>query len=194
MEKNIHNDELIKAKKEIRKRDIIILILSITHFMAIGVAYKNMNRERTTIIPPVTRETFWVDSSDADPKYLQEMSTYFVLLANNISPSNIDYQNKLFLNYVNPAQQAELKSALDQQSQRVKRNQLVTMFYIKGFRVDSASNKVVITGQLDTLVGDKLTSSVEKMYRIGYQIINGKLYITEYGEVQSANPWGEFIK
>lgn len=194
MEKNIHNDELIKAKKEMRKREIIILILSITLFMAIGVAYKNMNRERTTIIPPVTRETFWVDSSDADPKYLQEMSTYFVLLANNISPSNIDYQNKLFLNYVNPAQQAELKSALDQQSQRVKRNQLVTMFYIKGFRVDSASNKVVITGQLDTLVGDKLTSSVEKMYRIGYQIINGKLYIIEYGEVQSANPWGEFIK
>ncbi|HRG61588.1 MAG TPA: type IV conjugative transfer system protein TraE [Burkholderiales bacterium] len=194
MEKDIHNDELIKVKRGVRSRDVLLFILVITNLLTVSVAYKNLSRERTIITPPVTRETFWIDSSDADPKYLQEMSTYFVLLANNISPSNIDYQNKLFLNYVNPAQQAELKSALDQQAQRVKRNQLVTMFYIKGFRVDAASNKVVITGQLDTLVGDKLTSSVEKMYRIGYQIINGKLYITEYGEVQSANPWGEFIK
>ena len=194
MEKDIHNDELIKVKRGVRSRDVLLFILVITNLLTVSVAYKNLSRERTIIAPPVTRETFWIDSSDADPKYLQEMSTYFVLLANNISPSNIDYQNKLFLNYVNPAQQAELKSALDQQAQRVKRNQLVTMFYIKGFRVDAASNKVVITGQLDTLVGDKLTSSVEKMYRIGYQIINGKLYITEYGEVQSANPWGEFIK
>lgn len=194
MEKSVHDNELTKSKKAIMGRNLVIAVLSACLFLSLIVAVKNSGRERTIITPPVVRETFWVDSNDADPKYLQEMSTYFILLTNNISPSNVDYQNKLFLNYVNPSQQGLLSAELSEQAQRVKREQLITMFYIKGFKVDQYANKVVVDGQLNTLISDKLLSSMEKSYRIGYQIINGKLYITEYGEVKSNNPWGEFIK
>ncbi len=194
MEQTVHDNELIKAKKALRWRDGIIVSLIACLLLALILAVKNSGRERTIVSPPVVRDTFWVDSNDADPKYLQEMSTYFVLLTNNISPSNVEYQNKLFLNYVNPSQQGALSAQLLDQSQRVKRNQLITMFYIKGFKIDSGANKVVVNGQLDTLISDKLISSMDKYYRIGYQIINGKLYINEYGEVKSNNPWGEFIK
>mgnify|MGYP000922335534 CR=1 FL=1 len=194
MEQTVHDNELIKAKKALRVRELLILALLGCLLLALILAVKNMGRERTIVSPPVVRDTFWVDSNDADPKYLQEMSTYFVLLTNNISPSNVEYQNKLFLNYVNPNQQGALSAQLMEQAQRVKRNQLVTMFYIKGFKIDSYANKVVINGQLDTLIGDKLISSMDKYYRLGYQLINGKLYINEYGEVKSNNPWGEFIK
>lgn len=194
MEQTVHDNELIKAKKALRWRDGIIVSLIACLLLALILAVKNSGRERTIVSPPVVRDTFWVDSNDADPKYLQEMSTYFVLLTNNISPSNVEYQNKLFMNYVNPSQQGALSAQLLDQSQRVKRNQLITMFYIKGFKIDSGANKVVVNGQLDTLISDKLISSMDKYYRIGYQIINGKLYINEYGEVKSNNPWGEFIK
>ena len=194
MEQTVHDNELIKAKKALRVRELVILALVGCLLLALILAVKNAGRERTILSPPVVRDTFWVDSNDADPKYLQEMSTYFVLLTNNISPSNVEYQNKLFLNYVNPNQQGALSAQLMEQAQRVKRNQLVTMFYIKGFKIDSYANKVVINGQLDTLIGDKLISSMDKYYRLGYQLINGKLYINEYGEVKSNNPWGEFIK
>lgn len=194
MEQTVHDNELIKAKKALRVRELLILALVGCLLLALILAVKNMGRERTIVSPPVVRDTFWVDSNDADPKYLQEMSTYFVLLTNNISPSNVEYQNKLFLNYVNPNQQGALSAQLMEQAQRVKRNQLVTMFYIKGFKIDSYANKVVVNGQLDTLIGDKLISSMDKYYRLGYQLINGKLYINEYGEVKSNNPWGEFIK
>lgn len=194
MEQTVHDNELIKAKKDIRVRDLVILALVGCLLLALILAVKNVERERTIVSPPVVRDTFWVDSNDADPKYLQEMSTYFVLLTNNISPSNVEYQNKLFLNYVNPNQQGALSAQLMEQAQRVKRNQLVTMFYIKGFKIDSYANKVVVNGQLDTLIGDKLISSMDKYYRLGYQIVNAKLYINEYGEVKSNNPWGEFIK
>jgi len=194
VEQTVHDNELIKAKKALRVRELVILALVGCLLLALILAVKNAGRERTILSPPVVRDTFWVDSNDADPKYLQEMSTYFVLLTNNISPSNVEYQNKLFLNYVNPNQQGALSAQLMEQAQRVKRNQLVTMFYIKGFKIDSYANKVVINGQLDTLIGDKLISSMDKYYRLGYQLINGKLYINEYGEVKSNNPWGEFIK
>lgn len=194
VEQTVHDNELIKAKKAIRVRELIILALIGCIFMALVVAVKNSGRERTIVSPPVVRDTFWVDSNDADPQYLQDMSIYFVLLTNNISPSNVEYQNKLFLKYVNPNQQGALSAQLMEQAQRVKRNQLITMFYIKGFKIDAGANKVVINGQLDTLIGDKLISSMDKYYRIGYQIINGKLYVNEYGEVKSNNPWGEFIK
>lgn len=194
MEQTVHDNKLIKAKKALRGRELTIAVLAVCLLLALILAVKNVGRERTIVSPPVVRDTFWVDSSDADPKYLQEMSTYFVLLTNNISPSNVEYQNKLFLNYVNPNQQGALSAQLLEQSQRVKRNQLITMFYIKGFKIDAPANKVVVNGQLDTLISDKLISSMDKYYRIGYQIINGKLYINEYGEVKSNNPWGEFIK
>lgn len=194
MEQTVHDNELIKAKKALRVRELVILALVGCLLLALILAVKNAWRERTIVSPPVVRDTFWVDSNEASPQYLQEMSTYFVLLTNNISPSNVEYQNKLFLNYVNPNQQGALSAQLMEQAQRVKRNQLVTMFYIKGFKIDSYANKVVINGQLDTLIGDKLISSMDKYYRLGYQLINGKLYINEYGEVKSNNPWGEFIK
>lgn len=193
MEDSVHSNDLIKAKRNIRKRDYVIMFLAACLFMSLVIAFKNVNRERTIVVPPLVRETFWVDSNDASPDYLQEMSTYFIFLVNNISPSNIDYQYKLFLDKVNPSQQGVLKLQLDKQSQRVKRNNLVTMFYIKGFKIDTASNKVAITGQLDSLIGDKMVSSKEKVYRIGYQLINGKLYVNEFGEVKSSNPWGDFV-
>lgn len=193
METSVHSDELTKAKKGLRGREVLLFILAITNLLTISVAYENKNRERTILLPPVVREAFWVDSNDASEGYLQEMSTYLIFLANNVSPSNVDYQKKLFIDKVNPSQQGTLKIELDKQSQRVKRNNLVTMFYIKGFKIDAASNKVVVTGQLDSLIGDKMISSREKVYRLGYQLINGKLYVNEYGVVNSNNPWGDFI-
>lgn len=193
METSVHSDELTKAKKGLRGREVLLFILAITNLLTISVAYENKYRERTIVTPPVVRESFWIDSSDASEGYLQEMSTYFILLVNNVSPSNVDYQKKLFIDKVNPAQQGALRIELDKQSQRIKRNNLVTMFYIKGFKIDAASNKVVVTGQLDSLIGDKMISSQEKVYRLGYQIINGKLYVSEYGVVNSNNPWGDFI-
>lgn len=193
MENSVHLDELTKAKKRLRLREILIFIQALSILLVIYIAFKNANRERTIVTPPVVRESFWIDSSDASDGYLQEMSTYFILLANNVSPSNVDYQKKLFIDKVNPSQQGALRLELDKQSQRIKRNNLVTMFYIKGFKIDSASNKVVVTGQLDSLIGDKMISSQEKVYRLGYQIINGKLYINEYGVVNSNNPWGDFV-
>lgn len=193
MEKSINENKLKRSQKALRQRELVIVILSFCLLFALYLAAKNANRERTIITPPEVRNTFWIDSSDASPEYLQEMSTYFILLVNNVSPANVDYQKKLFLNKVNPAQQGLLSMALDKQAQRIKRNNLVTMFYIKGFKIDAGTNKVVVTGQLDSLVGDTMVSSKEMVYRIGYQIIDGKLYVNEYGEVDSANPWGEFL-
>lgn len=193
MENSVHKDELTKARKTIRNRNIIIVFLVSMTYMATFVAYKNSNRERTIVSPSEVHETFWIDSNNASPNYLQDMSTYFVLLANNISPTNVEFQYKIFLAKVNPNQQGQLKLLLDKQAQRVKRNNLITMFYIKGYQIDADANKVVVTGQLDSLIGDKMISSQEKQYRIGYQLINGKLYVNEYGEVQSNNPWGDFI-
>lgn len=193
METSVNENKLKSAKKALRQRELVIIILTLCLFMALYVAAKNATRERTIITPPEIRNTFWIDSNDASPEYLQEMSTYFVLLVNNISPSNVDYQKKLFLNKVNPAQQGQLSMVLDKQAQRIKRNNLITMFYIKGFKIDSQANKVIVTGQLDSLVGDTMVSSKEKVYRIGYQIIDGKLYVNEYGEVDSADPWGDFL-
>jgi conjugal transfer pilus assembly protein TraE len=193
MEANVNNEKLKKAEKGNRKRELVILILSIALLLALYVAAKNANRERTIVVPPKINNTFWVDSNDASPEYLQEMSTYLIFLINNVSPSTVEYQKELFISKVNPSQQGELTLELDKQVQRIKRNNLVTMYYIKGFKIDSESNKVVITGQLNSLIGDKLISSQEKVYRIGYQIINGKLYVNEYGEVNSASPWGDFV-
>ena len=166
---------------------ILCLILSLL------LAVSNMNRERTVITPPVVRDTFWIDSSDASDQYLQEMATYFVLLTSNVSPSNVEYQNKLFLNYVNPAEQGSLKQSLDKQAQRIKRNNITTMFYITGFKINSEANKVIVMGQMNSLIGDKLVSNKGQAFRVSFKIINGKLYIDEFGMVKPDNPWGEII-
>lgn len=193
MEETVHSNQLKKAKKTSRNKDYVIIFLAICLLMSLFLAVKNANRERVIITPPVTRETFWVDSNDASPEYLREMSTYFIYTVNNITPSTIDYNYKLFMDKVLPSQQGVLQSVLNKQSQRVKRNNLATMFNIKGFKIDAASNKVVITGQMDSLIGNKLVSSQEKVFRIGYQLVNGKLYVSEFGEVNSNNPWGDFV-
>lgn len=193
MEKTVYKNKLINAVKRIRMNDLILLILTICLLLALTLAVKNMGRERTILVPPVIHDRFWVDSNDADPKYLQEMATYFIFLANNINPDNIDYQNSLIINYVNPSQQSYLKTQLAQQASRIKRNQLTTMFSIVGFKVDSTANIVVVKGILKSIIGDKVVSTLEKSYRISFQIINGQLYINEFGEVSNNDPFGEII-
>lgn len=193
MEETVHSNELKKVKKASRNKDYIMIFLGVCLFMSLYLAVKNANRERVVITPPVMRETFWVDSNDASPEYLREMSTYFIYTVNNVTPSTIDYNYKLFMDKVLPSQQGALQAEFSKEAQRVKRNNLATMFNIKGFKIDAASNKVVITGQMDSLIGSKLVSSQEKLFRIGYQLINGKLYVSEFGEVNSNNPWGDFV-
>lgn len=193
MEKTVYKNKLIKALRRVQVNDLILIILALCLLLTLTLAVKNMGRERTIIVPPVVHDNFWVDSNNADPKYLQEMATYFIFLANNVSPENIEYQNSLIINYVNPSEQGILRTQLAQQASRVKRNQLTTMFSIIGFKVDAGANIVIINGVLKSIIGDKVVSTTEKSYRISFQIINGQLYINEFGEVNNNDPFGEII-
>lgn len=193
MQKTVHDDELNITKKKLKRQEKLNIGLTIALILVALLAVKNMTREHTVITPPVVRESFWIDSAHASPVYLQEMSTYFVLLVNNISPSNVDYQQSLFINFVEPSVQGAFKQQLGLQALRVKRNQLSTMFYISGFKIDASTNKVVVIGRLNSLIGEKLVSSQQKAYRLSFQIINSKLYIVAYGEVNQDNPWGDYV-
>ena len=193
MEKTVYKNKLITALKRIRVNDLVLIILALCLLLALILAVKNMGRERTIIVPPVVHDEFWVDSNDADPKYLQEMATYFIFLANNVSPENIEYQNNLIINYVNPSEQGMLRTQLAQQAARIKRNQLTTMFSIIGYKVDAGANIVIVNGVLKSIIGDKVVSTTEKSYRVSFQIINGQLYINEFGEVNNNDPFGEII-
>ncbi|HVK54964.1 MAG TPA: type IV conjugative transfer system protein TraE [Burkholderiales bacterium] len=181
--------DLDRANQTIGVQNLLIIgLLSLSIILSV-TAFSLVGRERVILVPPTVSKSFWLDSEKVSGDYLDQMALFLAHLMLNVSPRSVDFQAKTLLQYASPEAYAELKTAMASTSERLKRDNAVTLFQPVTFTIDEPGMRVVINGVLATYIGDKRVTEASKVYLIEFRYSGGKLYLSGFKETPSNDPF-----
>jgi hypothetical protein len=79
------------------------------------------------------------------------------------------------------------------QADRLKRDDVSTAFYPVGYQTRLKQRQTVVTGDFVTMVGKQRISSVRRSWRYDYSFTSGRLWVSEYMEVDSEDPFEKTV-
>jgi conjugal transfer pilus assembly protein TraE len=174
----------LEARAGISKALQLLLVGSVGTNLVLAVALILADRtHREVLVPPEITRTFWVEGNKASSSYLEQMGLFILRTAFDISPVSAEYQMRTLLKYVAPASYGAMESHLLEQVKRVQQNNVSTFFSPTGASVDEVKQRVRFNGVLKTLMGDRTVSEVPKLYELAFVMSNGRIYLTEIGEL-----------
>lgn len=181
--------ELANASDEVRFYRLVIAGLIILLILISFGWGKSIGRDRTIVVPPEVKKSFWVDSEGVSEEYLEEMAYWYVGQALNVSLHTADYQHQMFLKFVAPSEAARLTSELKGKADYLKKNNLASMFSVRAINPDRKKMRVALTGVVTSWMGDKKLPDRNATYMVGFQYLNGKLYVSDFKETSEQAPF-----
>lgn len=193
MKRGTYESELDEATHGRRRwRYLAFALVGANVLMAMTMAGMD-KRQETILVPPTLQRTVWVKGAETSPEYLEEMTRYFASLLLNVTPKSVDDNISVFLRYVAPKAYGDVKSDMDLRAAALKHNELSTAFYPVSYATDTATRQVVVDGDYLTIVGKKLVSTTRRSWRFGYAYAGGRLWVTEFVEVNREHPFDKTI-
>ena len=169
----------------------IALVMVISNLMLVSHVMLNDSREKTIVVPPSLERPFSVQGNDASPEYLAQVGEWFASLALSYTPKNLDYRINAFLRYAAPESYSVLQTQLQEEAERIKRNEMSAMFFPVDAKV--RGNFVAIKGQQVLRVGKEIVAENSIAYRMQFRLQDGFLHITEFKEVNREKPFATDI-
>lgn len=163
----------------------VLLIANLMLAMAVISADSN---EKTIIVPAGFNTPFTVEGNKVSPEYIEQMGRYFGNLLLTFHERNAQAQFDTVLRYTHPSAYSELKTQFDVDVDRIRRNDISSVFYL--MKIYVKGNVAIITGELNGLVGSQLVSKRQKSYELAFNY-DGDLTILSFKEV-AANSVGDF--
>ena len=135
-------------------------------------------KEKTIVTPVGFSKSFWVHGDKVDPRYLEEMGDMFAGWLKNYHSDNVTHQFEQVLKYSDPRVHAEMKAWLDSEAQRVKRNELASIFYPLGINING--HQVDIKARILGMVGSQVVTDKIQVLRLAFKYVGGRLIISGF--------------
>jgi conjugal transfer pilus assembly protein TraE len=177
------------ATQEIRFMRILLAGLLMVILVVAGVVLKLVGNEKTVLVPPEIKRSFWVSGNAVSREYLEDMAYWYAGLALNITPAVSTYQNSLFLKYAAPSEFGRLQMEMGARADFLKKNNTATQFSVRNITLDEKTLRVALSGTLFTWASDKKAGERQTTYLVGFKHMNGRLYVSEFKETSDQNPF-----
>ncbi len=179
-----YHGEVDRERAQRRLYEKICIALFAVIFL-LGLCLLTTDREeRTLFVPPQIHKPFWIKGDELSREYLEIMGEWLVGLPLSVTPASVDSRSELFLRYVAPAAHAGIKAKFDLQAERIRKENISTLFFPVAFQTHSASRQVAITGDFITVISGVPAPAVRRTWRLRFTPINGTYWITEFIEVK----------
>jgi len=178
------------ANHEIRFLRWLVVWMGAIVLVQILMTARLIGAEKTVLVPPEIKRSFWVSGSAVSKEYLEEMAYWYAGLALNITPAVSDYQNSLFLKYAAPSEYGRLQAEMGARAEFLKKNNTATQFSVRNVTTDEKDLKVALSGTLVTWTSDKKAGERNATYLVGFKFMNGRLYVSDFKETSDQNPFG----
>ena len=169
----------------------IALVMVISNLMLVSQVMLSDSREKTIVVPPNLERPFSIQGDEASPEYLAQLGEWFASLALSYTPKNLDYRTNAFLRYAAPESYSVLQTQLQEEAERIKRNEMSAMFFPVDAKV--RGNFVAIKGQQILRVGKEIVAEHSIAYRMQFRLQDGFLHIIEFKEVNREKPFATDI-
>ncbi len=137
---------------------------------------------QTVLVPPEVNRSISISNTATSKAYLEEMGVFLTQLLMNASPTTVEKQHQILLNYVAPEYYQALAQELTITKNYIRRNNITTMFIPRRVTGFEANNTVKLEGQFVVSAGDRIASKSQRILIISFKNNNGKISLTSIKE------------
>jgi conjugal transfer pilus assembly protein TraE len=175
-----------------RAMQLLVAVLALTSLLLALHIFLHQDRERVTFLPPQIERGFWVEADRVSRDYLDQMALFVLQLAYNVTPSSVDFQNAALLKYAAPEAHGALEKAGRLAAERVKRDQVTTLFSPRSVLHDQGDAlRVAVAGELTTYVTDKASPPRALTVLVAFRYDGGRTVVTTLKETSQDDPFGD---
>ena len=147
--------------------------------------YLFFQHEKIIILPPETKQSFWVEGNSFSPGYLEEQAVYMAHLLLDVTTSNILYQGDILLRYVIPHQHSIFKTKILEDQKRLQKDNLSIVFLPHELEAYPTSLTVHLTGDVCGYVGSKRVTQNRETYRITFESKQSRLFLKDFEVIKT---------
>lgn len=166
----------------------LVFLLGAGNVLTGSLAWYFATTQKTITTPMSYNQPFASDSSGADASGMTMFASSFIYWRLNVSPENIDNNQKMLLGFVPSAERDPLKKALDIEAERIKKGGITTRFDTREIRVMAEPGVVEFSGTLkSSTTNGAITTSLadqDKRYRLKIRYENGQVNLLDFSELQ----------
>ncbi|WP_194208709.1 TraE/TraK family type IV conjugative transfer system protein [Superficieibacter sp. 1612_C1] len=168
----------------------LALVMGVGNVLTGSLAWHFATTQKTITTPMTYNHPFTSDAVSADTTGMTMFATSFIYWRLNVSPENIDNNQKMLLGFVPSAERDELKKVLDVEAERIKKGGITTRFDTTEIRVMN-DNAVMYSGVLkSSTTNGAITTPLkdqEKTYRLKLSYENGVINLHSFEELRSVS-------
>lgn len=172
-----------------RISQLLILFLIFTNLILASTVLTKRDITRTVIVPAMLHKQVWLEDNNFSAEYLEEMGYFLSMVNLNIDPSNVDYNQSLFLKYVSSRSYGPLKIQADAVAARIKDQQESYTFKVTSITPDVPNKRVAVIGLKEATLGATKMGVEQVAYVISFEYENTTVRLLDMYETTPEKPF-----
>jgi len=128
-----------------------------------------VSRDREVVLQPILRSPITVSSAGVSREYLEMVTRDTVVLTLNRSPQNLEYWMNSVLDIAAPEAQGRIKGDLLKIVNEQRGSSISQFFTIEKMELDTKGLHSEVSGNLHTVVGNKVVSNESRTFRYDWK-------------------------
>ncbi|MDF0490471.1 type IV conjugative transfer system protein TraE [Sphingomonas sp. H39-1-10] len=171
------------GQRVLRQRNLLALLAAGLGALSLILLLVAGTRDREVVLQPLLTSPVTISSSGVSKDYLEMITRDVAVLTLNRSPQNLDYWLQSVLAIAHPRAQGQLKAELLKIVEEQRGSSIVQVFTIRSMRVDPHALVSQVTGELITIVGNKVVSREARTFRYTWEYTGLSLKLVGFGMV-----------
>ena len=178
------------SQRILRQRNILAVAAVALAVITLLLCTVSLSRDREVVLQPVLRSPLTVSSAGVSREYLEMITRDTVVLTLDRSPQNLEYWMNAVLDIASPRTQGKIKADLLKIVSEQRGSSISQFFTIQKMEIDTRNLRSEVTGELHTIVGNKVISSENRTFRYDWEYSGLSLKLIGFGMV-TATPSSE---
>ena len=169
------------SQRILRQRNILAVAAAALGALTLLLFMVSLSRDREVVLQPVLRSPLTISSAGVSREYLEMITRDTVVLTLDRSPQNLDYWMNAVLDIASPRTQGKIKADLLKIVSEQRGSSISQFFTIQKMEIDTKSLRSEVTGELHTIVGNKVISSENRTFRYDWEYSGLSLKLVGFG-------------
>ncbi|KKW90418.1 type IV conjugative transfer system protein TraE [Sphingobium chungbukense] len=179
------------SQRVLRQRNILAVVAAALSALSILLLTFTVSRDREVVLQPILRSPITVSSAGVSREYLEMVTRDTVVLTLNRSPQNLEYWMNSVLDIAAPEAQGRIKGDLLKIVNEQRGSSISQFFTIEKMELDTKGLHSEVSGNLHTVVGNKVVSNESRTFRYDWKYSGLSLKLIGFGMVTAEKGKGE---
>ncbi|HEX7855095.1 MAG TPA: type IV conjugative transfer system protein TraE [Sphingobium sp.] len=172
-----------QSQRVLRQRNLLVIVTIALGVLSVTLTLITSTRDREVILQPVLGSPLAVNSSGVSREYLELVTRDTAVLTLDRSPANLEYWMKSVLDITAPSAQGKIRADLMKIVNEQRGSSISQFFTIQSMEIDPGNLWSTVTGDLHTIVGNKVVSNERRTFRFDWQYTGLSLKLSGFGMV-----------